>query len=71
MTSGAAIPEGFVPYSQPSPFLDRIGPVYERRSDDGVIFGLLVLDHHRNRRGIVHGGLLVTIADVVLGKTAE
>ncbi|MDB5392914.1 MAG: esterase [Rhodospirillales bacterium] len=65
------IPEGFVPYSQPSPFLDRIGPVYERRSGDSVTFGLIVLDHHCNRRGIAHGGLLVTLADVALGKTAE
>ena len=29
------------------------------------------MDHHCNRRGIVHGGLLVTLADVALGKTAE
>ena len=71
MDSACPIPEGFVPYSQPSPFLDRIGPVYERRSKDGVEFGLLILDYHCNRRDIVHGGLLVTLADVALGKTAE
>jgi acyl-coenzyme A thioesterase 13 len=69
--SGPAIPEGFVPYSQPSPFLDRIGPIYECRTGEDIIFGLLVMDHHCNRRGIVHGSLLVTLADVALGKTAE
>jgi acyl-coenzyme A thioesterase 13 len=71
MAAIANIPEGFAPYSQPSPFLDRIGPIYERRSADSVVFGLLVLAHHCNRRGIAHGGLLVTLADVALGKTAE
>jgi acyl-coenzyme A thioesterase 13 len=69
--SGPVIPEGFVPYSQPSPFLDRIGPIYECRTGEDIIFGLLVMDHHCNRRGIAHGGLLVTLADVALGKTAE
>jgi len=28
MTAEAMIPDGFVPYSEPSPFLDRIGPLY-------------------------------------------
>jgi len=36
-----------------------------------LAFGILVLDHHCNRRGIAHGGLLVTLADVALGKTSE
>jgi len=63
------IPDGFVPYSEPSPFLDRIGPLYQK-SAPALVLGLLVLEHHCNRRGLAHGGLLVTLADVALGKTA-
>ena len=67
----SAIPEGFVPYAEPSPFLDRVGPFYQRDDANGLAFGLLILDHHCNRRGIAHGGLMTTLADVALGKTAE
>jgi len=71
MSDHTPIPTGFVPYAEPSPFLDRIGPLYQRDDADGLVFGLLVLDHHCNRRGIAHGGLMATLADVALGKSAE
>jgi len=71
MTSEAVVPDGFMPYSEPSPFLDRIGPLYERDDADGFVIGLLMLDQHCNRRGFAHGGLLVTLADIALGKTGE
>jgi acyl-coenzyme A thioesterase 13 len=71
MTSESVVPDGFVPYSEPSPFLDRIGPLYERDDANGFALGLLVLDQHCNRRGFAHGGLLVTLADITLGKTGE
>jgi acyl-coenzyme A thioesterase 13 len=71
MTAELPIPKGFHAYREPSPFLDRIGPIYERDDEAGLAFGLLVLEHHCNRRGIAHGGLLTTLADVALGKTAE
>jgi acyl-coenzyme A thioesterase PaaI-like protein len=71
MNSDPSIPEGFRPYREPSPFLDRVGPLYEKDDEAGLKFGLLVLEHHCNRRGIAHGGLLITIADVALGKTVE
>lgn len=63
------LPPGFRPYDEPSPFLDRIGPLYQKDADSGPVFGLRALEHHCNRRGIVHGGLLVSFADIVLGKT--
>jgi acyl-coenzyme A thioesterase 13 len=66
-----AMPEGFAPYTEPSPFLDRIGPLYERDDSTGPVFGIHVLEHHCNRRGFVHGGLLVTLSDVALGKAGE
>ncbi len=69
--TGPAVPPGFEPYSQPSPFLDRIGPLYQGGGDTGPVFGLRILDHHCNRRGLAHGGLLMTLADIALGKSIE
>jgi acyl-coenzyme A thioesterase 13 len=62
---------GFETYAEPSGFLDRIGPFMQRRTETGVIFGVRVSDYHCNRRGIAHGGLIVTLANVALGKTGE
>ena len=64
-------PVGFEPYAQPSAFLDRIGPFMQRRTETGVTFAVRVADYHCNRRGMAHGGLIVTLADVALGKTGE
>jgi len=33
MTAEVTVPTGFVPYREPSPFLDRVGPIYERDDD--------------------------------------
>ena len=65
------MPEGFVPYAEPSPFLERIGPLYECMDARGLRIGLRVLDHHCNRRGFAHGAVLAAVADIALGKTIE
>jgi acyl-coenzyme A thioesterase 13 len=65
------IPDGFAPYSEPSPFLDRLGPIYEARGAESPVFGMRILEHHCNRRGFAHGGLLVPLADITLGKSAS
>lgn len=65
------LPHGFEPYREPSPFLERIGPLYQKNGDPGPIFGVPILDHHCNRRGFAHGGLLMSLADIALGKTGE
>lgn len=62
-----ALPEGYVPFHRSGPFLDLVGPLYERLEGDSLLLGLRVEDRHCNRRGFVHGGLLVTLADLVLG----
>jgi hypothetical protein len=30
MSAEVTVPEGYVPYTEPGPFLDRVGPLYER-----------------------------------------
>jgi acyl-coenzyme A thioesterase 13 len=64
-------PTGFDPYAEPSGFLNRIGPLLQRRTGTGVVFAVRIAEHHCNRRGMAHGGLVVTLADVALGKTGE
>jgi hypothetical protein len=38
MSAEVTVPEG-VPYTEPGPFLDRVGPLYERDDDRGLVFG--------------------------------
>ena len=64
-------PSGFEAYAEPSGFLERIGPLLQKRTGDRVTFGVRIAEYHCNRRGMAHGGLLVTLADVALGKTGE
>ncbi len=64
------IPEGFRKVVSKSPFVDLIGPLYERRDAKGVTIGFQVTEKHRNGRGIVHGGMICTLADFAMGYTA-
>jgi acyl-coenzyme A thioesterase 13 len=59
--------EGFAPLFRTSPFLDRVGPLYSKGKGAGMVVGLRALEHHMNARGLVHGGVLMTLADIALG----
>lgn len=61
------IPPGFTPLFRSSPFLDLLGPIYNQRSDVGLVIGLRVEEKHCNARGLVHGGVFSSLADVALG----
>jgi uncharacterized protein (TIGR00369 family) len=50
-----------------SPFNALVGPLYERRDGDTVSIGLALEEKHTNSRGICHGGVLATLADLALG----
>jgi uncharacterized protein (TIGR00369 family) len=61
-------PPGFAPLFRTSPFLDTVGPLFFRRDPErGLVIGLRIAAKHANARGIAHGGLLVTLADIALG----
>ena len=66
------IPEGFVRVRRPkpNPFNEMAGPFYERRRGTEVSLGLRIEERHTNSRGICHGGLLATLADLALGYSA-
>jgi uncharacterized protein (TIGR00369 family) len=61
------IPAGFKAIEHTGPFLAQNGPLYCKKVDGKLVLGLRIDERHTNMRGIVHGGMLVTIADSALG----
>ncbi len=61
------IPDGFEPIFRRSPYLDLLGPIYNKKSDSGLIIGLRAEQKHCNARNIVHGGVFSSLADIALG----
>ncbi len=66
----AAVPEGFEPLFRTSPFLDLLGPLYNKQTDKALVIGFFAAEKHCNARGKVHGGVLSSLADVALGYSA-
>ncbi len=65
------IPDGFVCCSTPDgQFAELVGPLYLNRDASGISYGFRVDARHGNARGKIHGGMLLTLADQVLGLTA-
>ncbi|MES1923761.1 PaaI family thioesterase [Salinisphaera sp. T31B1] len=52
-------------------FLALVGPVLERRDGDALVLGVATEAKHRNTRGVVQGGMLVTLADRAMGRRAR
>ena len=63
----AGIPEGFEPHFRKSPLTDPWEPIYSRKTPDAVIIGLRLAKPHTNSRGLIHGGLIATLADNAMG----
>ncbi|MEF9414245.1 MULTISPECIES: PaaI family thioesterase [Ralstonia solanacearum species complex] len=61
------VPAGFETLVKPSPFLTLLGPVYARGIGPSRVMGFHVGHHHLNRRGILHGGVVASLADAALG----
>ena len=61
------IPEGFEPHFRKSPFTEPWEPLYSRRTDKAVIMGLRLARPHTNARGLIHGGLIASLADNAMG----
>ena len=66
----SAIPAGFEPLFRISLFVDNIGPLFSRGKGTALVVGMHAGDaerKHCNARGLVHGGVLATLADIALG----
>lgn len=60
-------PAGFKPVLfQSNPYLDLVGPLYGRLDGDDFVLGFRVDRRHCNPGGTCHGGMLMTLADMLL-----
>ena len=67
MTTTIDIPSGFEPHFRKSPFTDPWEPLYSKKTDKSVTMGLRLSKAHTNARGLVHGGLIASLADNSMG----
>jgi uncharacterized protein (TIGR00369 family) len=61
------IPEGFEPHFRKSPFTEPWEPLYSKKTEKAVILGLRLAKPHTNGRGLIHGGLIASLADNAMG----
>lgn len=71
-TDDPPVPEGFVRMTLGDPFETHLGPFYEKSlaEEDGTFRRLIAFRadaRHVDARGFVHGGMLMTFADMALG----
>jgi uncharacterized protein (TIGR00369 family) len=60
------IPEGFAPFRLSMGFVDAIGPLYGKWTDDRLALGFRVEERHCNPGMVAHGGMLATLADMLM-----
>ena len=65
----STVPEGFKPYYARSPFMEKLGDLYYKEDGDGLIYGFFAEEAHTNSNGVVHGGMLFSFLDDILGHT--
>jgi uncharacterized protein (TIGR00369 family) len=65
--NNTVIPDGFEPRFRKSPLTDPWEPLYLKRTDKAVILGLRLAKPHTNGHGVIHGGLIATLADISMG----
>ena len=65
--SAIEIPDGFEPHFRKSPFTDPWEPLYSKKTDKSVSMGLYLAKAHTNARGLIHGGLIASLADNAMG----
>jgi len=61
------VPEGFRALRLGGGMIKHNGPLMGCLEDGGMIMGMLVDERHLNPAGICHGGMLMTLADMLLG----
>src|ERR1700754_470937 len=61
------IPAGFEPLFRKSPLTEPWEPLYSKNTDKAVIIGVRLARPHTNGRGLIHGGLITSLADNAMG----
>ncbi len=52
-------------------FFGLLGPHWQKIEDGVCSLGVFIIDKHLNRNGVVHGGMLASLADTAMGLTAR
>lgn len=52
-------------------FSEMVGPLFVRETEAGLRFAFRAAPKHTNIRDVLHGGMLMTFADQVLGLTVQ
>jgi uncharacterized protein (TIGR00369 family) len=61
------VPDGFERHFRQSPLTAPWEPLYSKRTTEAVVIGVRLAEPHTNSRGMVHGGLISTLADNAMG----
>ena len=61
------VPPGFEPHFRKSPFTDPWEPLYAKKTERAVVLALRLATPHTNARGLIHGGLMASLADNAMG----
>lgn len=64
------IPEGFRPVKFGGPFISHNGPLYAKWTGERVLLGFGVEQRHTNPLGMCHGGMLASLADMLIPSAA-
>ena len=64
----SSVPEGFRPFVSRGIFPEKIGPLYFKAEGENYTYGFLADESHANGNGVIHGGMLVSFLDEVLGQ---
>ena len=65
----ADIPDGYEPEPGDNAFATLVGPIFQKQDGDGVRFLFHAEEKHKNPRGVIHGGMLMTFMDNLLAHT--
>jgi uncharacterized protein (TIGR00369 family) len=67
-TRTAPVPPGYTTLERGGAYFRALGPLYQRRGEDGsIVIALRVNEDHANVIGVAHGGMLLTFADSAMG----
>lgn len=74
-SAATGVPEGFGPFQENVLLMRNIGPLYSRIEGEGdarsLVIGFHVDEPQLNIAGICHGGIIMTVLDMVVGGTAR
>jgi len=71
MISAANPPEGYSSILSTSPFGWENGPIFNRTDGEDFKRGFRIASKHLNAGGVLHGGMVMTFADIVLAQAVS